>query len=155
MSSANPNLMTALEQMIQISADLHDPWWLFGSAAMALYGAHPIEVGDIDLLVSRSDAGRLLEKLGLPTAPGQKSDRFHSEIFARWSGPPLAVEILAGFHVRVEGEWRELRPRTRQPIALPCGTVYVPDVPELIDFCRLFARPKDFERLKLLQALIR
>lgn len=148
-----PDLLASLKQVAEITRHLVEPWWLFGSAAMALHGARPIQVGDIDLLVSRGDAPRLLERLGLPIAPGKKSDRFHSEIFASWATPPLTVEILAGFHVRVGEEWREVQPRSREAVTLPCGTFHVPEVAELIEWCRLFGRPKDFQRMKLLREL--
>lgn len=122
---------------------------------MALHGAAPLDVGDVDLLVDRGDAPLLLGRLGRAVAPGAGSDRFHSEIFAAWNEPPLRVEILAGFRVRVGEAWQEVRPRTRQPVELPFGTVYLPDVAELIGFCRLFDRPKDRERERLLRHLLR
>jgi hypothetical protein len=150
----DPALLATLEQLLPYIQTLSHPWWLFGSAAMALHGAHPIEIGDVDLLVSRADAPLLLGRLGLPLVPGTESDRFHSDVFATWSEPPLKVEIVAGFRVRVGEAWQEVRPRTRQPIELPFGTVYVPDVPELITLCRLFDRPKDRERERLLRALL-
>ena len=134
-------------------AELKEPWWLFGSAAMVVHGAGPLAPGDVDLLVSRADAQSLLARLGLPLAPGSKSDRFRSEIFACWRAGPLPVEILAGFHVRVGSVWEEVRPHSRVAIPLPSGTVYVPDMPELIALCRRFGRSKDIERVGMLEAL--
>jgi hypothetical protein len=151
----DPALMVTLEQLFPHIQILGDRWWLFGSAAMALHGAGPIAVRDVDLLVSRADAPLLLGRLGLPLAPGAPSERFRSAVFATWTEPPLDVEILAGFRARVGEGWQEVRPRTRQPAALPFGTVYMPDVPELIGLCRMFGRPKDRERERLLRALIR
>ena len=154
MTDLDPRLLATLERLTPLLSGLGDPWWLFGSAAMALHGARPLALGDVDLLVSRADAPALLGRLGLPLAPGTSSDRFRSEIFACWHEPPLAVEILAGFHVRVGDAWQEVRPETRVHIQLPSGAVHVPDVPELIALCRLFGRPKDFERIRLLEALV-
>ena len=153
MTDLDPRLPATLAQLAPHLETLAEPWWLFGSAAMALHGAGPLAPGDVDLLVSRADAPRLLERLGLPLAPGTRSDRFRSEVFACWREPPLPVEILAGFHVRSGEQWQEVRPRTRVAIALPSGIVHVPDVTELIALCRLFGRPKDFERIRLLEAL--
>jgi hypothetical protein len=150
----DPALLATLEQLLPHLQILSRPWWLFGSAAMALQGAGPIEIGDVDLLVSRADAPLLLGQLGLQLVSGTKSDRFHSDVFATWNASPLQVEILAGFRVRVGEAWQEVRPRTRQPVELPFGTVYVPDVSELIALCRLFDRPKDRERERLLRALL-
>jgi hypothetical protein len=153
MTDLDPRLLETLEQLAPFTSQLSDPWWLFGSAAMALHGARPIAIGDVDLLVSRADAPTLFDRLGLSLAPGTQSDRFRSDIFACWRDPPLSVEILAGFHVRSGDEWQEVLPRTRFEMMLPSGVVYVPDVPELIALCRLFGRPKDFERIELLEAL--
>jgi hypothetical protein len=147
-------LLATLERIAGVVDVLEEPWWLFGSAAMALHGAGPIEVGDVDLLVSRGDSPRLLGRLGLPLQPGTKSDRFHSEIFARWSEPPLVVEILCGFRVQVGEQWQEVHPSSRMAVGLPFGTFHIPDVPELIGLCRLFGRPKDREREALLTSLL-
>ncbi len=149
----DPRLAATLDQLSPHFTLLADPWWLFGSAAMALHGARPLAIGDVDLLISRSDAPRLLGRLGLALAPGSQSDRFRSDVFACWRTAPLPVEILAGFHVRTGNTWDEIRPATRLPVRLASGTVYVPDVPELIWLCRRFGRAKDLERIRLLEAL--
>ncbi|MBA2934871.1 hypothetical protein HZF05_12255 [Sphingomonas sp. CGMCC 1.13654] len=129
--------------------DARDSWWIIASAAAALHGAD-IPVADVDLLASRRDAEALLTRLGL-TGTSQPSDRFRSDLFARWTGLPLPIDIMAGFHVLGPDDWRELRPVTR--IAIPLGDVTfpVPSIPELIYQCRLFARPKDVARAAILQ----
>ena len=146
-------LAATLAQLAPHLATLADPWWLFGSAAMALHGARPLVIGDVDLLLSRSDAPGLLDRLGLTVAPGSKSDRFRSDVFACWRTPPLPVEILAGFHVRTGVSWEEIRPTSRLAVRLAAGTLYVPDVSELISLCHRFGRPKDLERIRLLEGL--
>ena len=147
-------MVETLAALAPILADLEDDWWLFGSAAMILQGAGPIEAGDLDLLISPRDAARLFPRLGLPLRPGTKSDRFHSEIFGRWTVPPLEVDILANFRVRSDGTWHEVRPKTREPKQLLGSLFYVPSVEELIEYCRLFDRPKDHARALLLKALL-
>ena len=154
MADLDPRLTETLKQLSALLTNLADDWWLFGSAAMALAGARPTVVGDVDLLLSRADAARLLERMELPVAPGTKSERFHSEIYGRWTQTPLDVEVLAGFRVRTEGDWREVRLRTRQPVILPFATFYVPEVAEMIELCRLFGRTKDREREQLLRRLL-
>lgn len=153
MTDPNERLTATLALLAPYLSELREPWWLLGSAAMRLHGAGPLVPGDVDLLVSRADAPILLARLGLPLAPGSKSDRFRSELFACWRAAPLPVEILAGFHVRAGEAWEEVRPRSRVAVPLPSGTVYVPDVPELIALCHRFGRPKDMERISLLEAL--
>lgn len=149
-----PELEQTLAALAEAARSLARPWWLIGSAAVALHGAQSLQVRDVDWLVDASDAPRLLTALGLPVRAGVPSDRFRSALFGTWTDPPLEVEIMAGFEVRTGAGWQPLQPSTRQPIALPFGTFYVPDVPELIHHCRLFARPKDAARERSLQALI-
>ena len=154
MAELNSRLAETLTALAPVLADLQDDWWLFGSAAMILQGAGPIEAGDVDLLVSRQDAVGLFQRLGLLLQPGTKSDRFHSEIFGRWTAPALDVDILAGFRVRSGGTWHEVRPNTREPKQLLGSIFYVPSIEELIEYCRLFDRPKDHAREPLLKALL-
>jgi hypothetical protein len=113
-----------------------DPWWIIGSAAMALHGVEGLEVGDIDLLASRRDAAALLGAKG--GAPGEPGGRFRSDIFGRWRAGAYSVDVMGGF--RFDG--RELVPRTR----VERGGLFVPAVEELIAMCETFGRPKDAER---------
>lgn len=130
-----------------------DPWWIIASAAMALHGAHPIHVADIDLLTSERDADALVAAIGLTPAPPDDSDRFRSARFARWTLPPLPVEIMAGFQVHTPDGWHSVLPATRHPVPLDGRVLFVPSADELIAHCRLFGRPKDEQRATILQRL--
>jgi hypothetical protein len=130
-----------------------DPWWIIASAAMALHGARPIDVADVDLLTSERDAVALLGRLRIPTPPGGGSDRFRSRIFARWDAPPVPVEIMAGFEVLTPDGWQFVRPVSRLPKQIGNTRLFVPSVDELLVHCRLFARPKDEQRAAILQRL--
>lgn len=127
------------------AAAARDPWWIIGSAAMALHGVPGLAVGDVDLMMSRRDAAALLRSKGLEPAPGEADGRFRSEIFGRWSAGAYVVETMGGFHV----DGIELVPETR----LAAGQLHVPSVGELIAMCEMFGRPKDEERARLLRAL--
>jgi hypothetical protein len=121
-----------------------DPWWIIGSAAMALHGVEGLEVGDIDLLMSRRDAADLLRATnGIPGEPG---GRFRSDVFGRWRAGAYSVDVMGGFHF----DGRELVPATR----VERGGLFVPAVGELIAMCELFQRPKDAERARRLRALL-
>jgi hypothetical protein len=144
----------ALHGIADALESAQDPWWVIGSAAMALHGA-PIAVRDIDLLLSRGDARRLLEARGLPVLPGTADGIVQSEIFASWPAPPFTVELFAGFRVATAAGWREIVPRTRVPLPISGSTVWVPDVLELIELGRLFGRHKDRGREPLLLSLLR
>ena len=51
-----------------LDAICQDPWWLIGSAALALCDADAAEPGDIDVLTSRRDA----EAFGLGRGDGSQ-----------------------------------------------------------------------------------
>jgi hypothetical protein len=146
-SALHDTLLVVAEALVPA----RDSWWIIASAAAALHGAE-ISVADVDLLVSRRDGEALLARLGLETVL-TSSDRFRSDLFACWTGAPLPVDIMAGFHVLGADGWQEIRPVTR--IALPFGgtTLPIPSIPELIEHCRLFGRPKDLARAAILQRL--
>ena len=46
-------------------AGAQEPWWVISSAAVALHGVTPIEVGDVDLVMSVGDARRLMDALDI------------------------------------------------------------------------------------------
>jgi hypothetical protein len=125
---------------------------VIGSAAMALHGA-AVQVGDIDLLMSRADAARLLELHGRVPAEGSAHDKFRSEVFGRLELSGYTVEVMGGFYVCDGAEWREVMPRSRTAFRVGGAELFAPSVEELIEMCRLFGRPKDAEREQLLRAL--
>ncbi len=149
-----PRLAAALSRLAEELAPCADPWWLIGSAAMALHGAPGLDVRDIDLLLSRRDAEALLARRGIAALPGRPDALFRSDIFARWNAGGIAVEMFAGFHLRSGGAWQPLRPQTREKLTVAGACLFVPSVAELIAWCRLFGRPKDAAREELLRSLL-
>jgi hypothetical protein len=147
-------LSANLRQTLVMTADAlegaQDPWWVVSSAAVALHGVTPVEVGDVDVLMSVVDAQRAMDQLGVVPIEDGASALFRSTLFARWEMPPLVVEIMAGFHVATSSGWTKVLPRTRVPIFVDERVVYVPDRAELAEMLRLFGRPKDLERVRLL-----
>lgn len=92
-------LRETLVMLADAMRDARDPWWVISSAAVALHGVTPIQVGDVDVLMSVSDAQRLMERLGVAPVDDAASPMFRSALFGRWEVPPLLVEIMADFHV--------------------------------------------------------
>ncbi len=129
--------------------DARDPWWVISSAAVSLHGA-AVTVADVDVLASIEDARRVMTRLGVGPAKESASPMFRSTVFGQWTAPPLMVEIMAGFHVATVAGWAEVLPRTRVPIRVEEATIYVPGRTELAKMLRLFGRPKDLERVRLL-----
>lgn len=149
----NAALAATLDVIARASRAARDPWWLIGSAAMALHGAE-VEVGDVDVLTSIGDVEAFRLALDGAQIPSRPSDRFRSRLFIEAVGAPLKIEIMAGFEVLQAGVWRPVAPTTRQAITWKRHDVFVPDLAELADLCRLFGRPKDLERATTLDALI-
>jgi hypothetical protein len=149
----DPALAAALVRIGAAANEAREPWWIIGSAAMALHGAAPGKVRDIDLLMAREDAQRLFGARLASSAPPPPSDRFRSDLFARWDEKGHAVELMAGFHVRDRGAWRPVVPQAREPIGLHGTTLYTPGITGLIALCDLFGRPKDASRKQALERL--
>lgn len=145
-----PDLRETLVMVAEAMRDARDPWWVIASAAVALHGVAPIEVGDVDLVMSVGDAQRLMDALDITPIEDDVSSLFRSTLFGRWETPPLVVEIMAGFHVAAAAGWTELLPRTRMPVLVERCAIYVPERAELAGMLRLFGRLKDLERARLL-----
>jgi hypothetical protein len=129
-----------------------DPWWVIGSAAVALYGVGSVTVADVDVLLSPADAERVLPGLGIAAQRGPGHPLFRSALFGTWRAHPLPVEFMAGFEHCRHGRWRLLQPATRLPVQAGAPRVYVPAREELRDIIASFGRPKDLERVLLLDA---
>ena len=147
-----PSLTATLAALAPAVAVCEAPWWLIGSAAMALQGVSPLVVNDVDLLVDIADAARVAEFLGIGFV-ARPDDLFHSARFARWNGGPLPVEIMSGLQVHRPDGWVAVRPATREAVVAAGLRLFVPSVAELAELCRLFGRPKDLKRLALIERL--
>lgn len=134
------------------AADAKDPWWIIGSAAVAMQGGHVSHIKDVDLMMSAHDAERFLTRVGSERRQPDLSDRFRSLIFGAWSAPPIPVEVFGGFSLAIEGRWREVALTTREPKTVAGAEIYVPSVEELVLLLKMFGRPKDLARAKLLES---
>lgn len=61
---------------------------------------------------------------------------------------------MAEFRVATAAGWTALMPRTRVRIAVEERDVFVPEREELAAMLRMFGRPKDLERARLLGAQV-
>jgi hypothetical protein len=145
-----PALDATLALVADAAAEAAGPWWIVGSAAVALHGAEVPDLRDVDLLMSAADARTLLARLGLPAAPGAPSPLFRSEVFGTWREPPLPVEVMGGFTLAAPSGWEPVAFATREPVRLAARTLYVPSAAELRALLLRLARPKDLARAKLL-----
>ena len=145
-------LTASLHAVAAAMAVARDPWWVITSAAVALHGADPGPVADVDVLLSVEDAQRILPSIGVEVRQGSAHPDFRSSVFGTWIDPPLPVEFMAGFHHRSASDWHRVAPSTRQPIDIEGSTVFVPEKAELKRMLEAFGRPKDIERARLLRA---
>lgn len=138
-------LAETLVRVAQGMADACAPWWLIGSAAVALHGAET-SVADIDVLCAEADARMVLMSLGGRVQPDGDDALFRSAVFGRCDTTTLPIEVMAGLRVRGE----PVRLVTREWIACGPISVPVPSRAELIALLRRFGREKDLARAALL-----
>lgn len=138
------------------AANAADPWWIIGSAAVALHGGPVPRIKDVDLVMSAADAERFLRRAGVEPRRGTGDGRFRSLVFGTWSSsggraaPPIAVEAFGGFELRAAGAWREVTLETREEMRVGAARVFVPSREELVSLLRSFGRAKDLDRARLL-----
>ena len=144
----------SLDILASAASEMQDPWWIFGGAAMALYGLTDLHVPDIDVLCARRDAPVLLTALGGHVVPDPGEGLFRSAVFGRAPDQPLLVEVMAELETRDGGEWRPAGFTSRRRIVLDDVDLFVPDIRDHIALYRLFGRPKDLVRVEQLERLI-
>lgn len=145
-----PPLRAALIEVAAIMAPARHDWWVIASAALALHGADPGPVRDIDVLFDPRDAGAVLGPLGLAPLRGSGDERFRSDLFVTWTGAALPIELFAGFSLCERGKWSSVALQTRQPVELDGHRLWVPLREELRALLLRFGREKDLRRAALL-----
>jgi len=151
-----PDSLTAtLERVAEAAADLQDPWWVFGGAAMALAGLEDHHVPDVDVMASPRDARRLIAALDGVVTPDPGEGLFRSRVFGQILTTPVPIDIMAEMDVRSGGDWSPVRFETRMPVSVGDGLVFIPSIAEQIAVARQFGRPKDLQRAEMLEKLIR
>jgi hypothetical protein len=150
-ATMTPALAETFALVASAATDATDAWWIIGSAAVALHGRNVPHVKDVDLLMSAADAATFLKRTGGAVRAGQADERFRSLVFGLWTMPPIPVEVMGGFSVAGDGGWREVVLATREPVNVAGACVFVPSGEELVRLLRTFGRPKDLERVRLME----
>ncbi len=148
------DLQDGLIAVGEAARDLDQPWWIFGGAAMALYGLTDLHVPDIDVLCAPRDARALLAALDGRIVPDPGEGLFRSTVFGRAPDQPILVEVMAGLEARDGAEWRPVAFTSRRPVFIDDVPLFVPDIRDHIALYRLFGRPKDLARIERLERLI-
>lgn len=155
MSHVTPALYATLAEIVpELHVHCVEPWCLVGSAAALLVGAE-VGVADVDVLVSRDDAERLMllwASRRESTYEPADADRFRSH-FARFRFPGLPVEVMGGLELNAGDGWRPVRAGRLTLVGLNGLAVPVPSIPDQIRILESFGREKDHRRAASLRAL--
>ncbi len=155
MSHVSPALYRTLAQIVpDLYVHCVDPWCLIGSAAALLVGAD-VGVADVDVLVSRDDAERLMSLWASLRdehhAPAD-ADRFRSH-FARFGFPGMPVEIMGGLELGGTSGWQPVSAGRLTLAGVDGLAVPVPSVTDQVRILEGFGRDKDRHRAAALRAL--
>ncbi|MHA6203954.1 hypothetical protein ACXU4B_05995 [Dyella soli] len=155
MSHVTPALYATLAEIVpELHVHCVDPWCLIGSAAALLVGAE-VSVADVDVLVSRDDAQRLMA-LWAPRREAMHelagADRFRSH-FARFRFPGLPVEVMGGLELHDGDAWQPVKAGRLTLVGLNGLAVPVPSVADQIRILESFGRDKDLRRAASLRTL--
>lgn len=113
-------------------------WAVFGGAALVLNGVEGISTRDIDIIVpARED---------LPL-PNETDGRFRSQQRMQMEAGGVEVDVSVGLEVKSRGRWQRV---SLQQTETDGGIRYA-SRSECLRLLRLFNRPKDRERLRLLR----
>ena len=148
------DLQDGLIAVGEAARDLRESWWIFGGAAMALYGLTDSHVPDIDVLCAPRDARSLRSALGGVVIPDPGEGLFRSAVFGRAPDQPILVEVMADLETRDGAEWRPVVFASRRRVFVEDTPLFVPDIRDHIALYRLFGRPKDLARVEQLERLI-
>ncbi|MBV7266645.1 hypothetical protein [Erythrobacter ani] len=139
-------LRSTLVKLAAVMSSADEPWWIIGSAAVALHGADAGDINDVDVLLAKGDLERLKRELRLADRRDPSKVKFRSSAFGLWSHPALPVEFMADLEVKTGRRWVQVLPQTRQEVVIDSHALYVPEKAELITILRRFDREKDIAR---------
>jgi len=133
-----------------------DPWWIIGSAAMALSGIAETVPNDVDVLCSERDA-QWLKAAWADHAdrayPPRDDVRFRS-CFARFVHLPMPVEVMGGLQVNAGAGWKTLAIAATEHVPVADFEVPVPALREQMRVLRLFGRDKDLAKAALISTFL-
>ncbi len=138
----------ALQRTALFLSPTRDPWWVLGSAAMALIGVDPGKIRDIDVLVSSRDAQALMTQHDLPNLADGGTAQFRSDYFLLPELGVIPVEVMGGYQIYQAGKWTQVSPVSRRRVKLGTTIVFTPDRDEQVAILQRLGRPKDLDRLK-------
>lgn len=147
----SPDHVATLKRISEFLSECVDPWWIIGSAAIALIEIDPGEVRDIDVLISPRDSARLMRAHQLEDQADGGTDRYRSDSVLRPELGNVPVEFLSNYFIKAKEQWIQLAPKTQTSVNLDGATVFVPDTKEQVEILLRLGRQKDLRRVELIQ----
>lgn len=143
----SPELRRSLD-LIRTTLPPDKPWWIIGSTALYLSGV-AVEARDVDVYGPLPVIEAARQALGVPVSPPRADARFRSSpYFQHRPQDGLEIDFMGGLQVFSGGEWRELQIESNIWIE----GVRVPTLSEQAAILRRFGRPKDLQRLTLIES---
>jgi len=150
LSAALRDTLIGLHEIMKIT---RNDWWIISSAAISLYCDDDINVSDVDVLISERDMKHIIKAYPSCEISNNIHTKFRSQKLVRYTTFPLAIEFMCGFHVHYNEKWHRIAPKSREHIILDNVMLFVPEIAELREMLIKFDRPKDKERLTILNNL--
>lgn len=149
----DPRFRNALVEVARAAPAGHDDWWIIGSAAIAASGIEAAEPEDVDILGSSTALLKFLEHWQVAPAVSNPSGQFRSHPYVRVRLPGcIPIETMGDLQVRTSGEWLPVSPATRVELKSAGHSIFVPTLDEQIAILRMFGRPKDLAKARLIEA---
>lgn len=153
----NAPLLAGLQHaMPELARTFRDPWWIIGSAAMALIGVPDAVPQDIDVLCSTEDALRLRAAWAtrVDQAYRPRHDGLFRSTFARFHLSPMPLEVMGGLEVMTPQGWHPLRVLAETVLDVAGRAVRVPTLADQRRIFMLFGRPKDLAKAARIAAIL-
>jgi hypothetical protein len=149
----NSRVRQALIEIAKAAPVGDDDWWIIGSAAIAASGIEGVEPDDVDILGSTATLLNFLDCWQVASGAAHPGGQFRSYPYVRVRLPGcLPIETMGDLQVYASGRWLPVRPATRVELKIAGHSIFVPTLREQIDILRMFGRPKDLAKARLIEA---
>ncbi|NDV45781.1 hypothetical protein D0T49_01780 [Paludibacter sp. 221] len=148
-------IIRTLHQAASELEQLHDDWYVFGSAASILLEVELENTTDIDIVTSGRDAELLktlwhTKNLHVDSKP---SELFCSDL-SRYHFELLDIEISGNLEVYRNNKWQKFTIYDYEVIPVGKLLVKIPTLQEQKNILHFFGREKDLQKIKLIDKRI-
>ena len=133
----------AFEALSGLMRGSHNPWWVIGPAAAALYGVGDGPLAAIDVLVSPGDARRISDTLTTEKHRRQGTPLLRARATLAATLADVPVEFHSWLEVRQGGGWQPFGLQSRAPVEIGDVLMPVPRREELADMLARYGGSKE------------